>query len=231
MEAVGSCAGIVSILPGTKQAGFIVVRVEILRSQLCTFHDLEVDILKTVVRKNKSQIRELFETVGSAIIIAALIMIFIARAYTVNGESMLPTLHHGERLLVDKVSYRFMAPSRGEIIVFKNPADTSEQFVKRVIGLPGDRVAIIQGVVYINDQPLAEDYTLAPARVGFASQIVPDDTYFVLGDNRNNSEDSRFNRVGFLPKNLIIGRAIWRYWPLNQVNLIFRPTVFKHAPF
>ncbi len=183
--------------------------------------------MRPELRKPKSQIRELFETVGSAVLIAAFIMIFIARAYTVNGDSMLPTLHHGERLLVDKISYRFVEPSRGEIIVFKNPADTSEQFVKRVIGLPGDKVAILQGVVYVNDQAIAEDYTFAPARIGFPPQIVPEDTYFVLGDNRNNSEDSRFGRVGFLPRKLIVGRAIWRYWPLNQVDLIFRPDVFK----
>ena len=193
---------------------------------------LEVDRLKTVVHKKpKSQLRELIETVGSAVIIAALIMIFIARAYTVNGDSMLPTLHHGERLLIDKISYRFIEPSRGEIIVFKNPSNTREQFVKRVIGLPGDKVAIIQGVVYINDQPIEEDYTLAPARIGFAPQIVHESTYFVLGDNRNNSEDSRFSRVGFLPRELIVGRAVWRYWPLNQIDLMLRPAVFKNTAF
>lgn len=195
-------------------------------------HRMEVELLKTVVRKNKGPIRELVETVGSAVIIAALIMIFIARAYTVNGMSMLPTLEHGERLLVDKISYRFVEPARGEIIVFKNPSDTSEQFVKRVIGLPGDKVAVIQGIVYVNDQPIEEDYTLAPARIGFAPQEVPEGTYFVLGDNRNNSEDSRFSRVvGFLPRNLIIGRAIWRYWPLNKINLVLRPEVFKRTAF
>jgi signal peptidase I len=192
---------------------------------------LEVDILKPEIRKRKSPIRELLETVVSAVLIAAFIMIFIARAYTVNGDSMLPTLQHGERLLVDKISYRFVEPSRGEIIVFKNPADTSEQFVKRVIGLPGDKVAISQGVVYVNDQPIEENYTCAPARIGFSPQIVPEGTYFVLGDNRNNSEDSRFSRVGFLPRNLIVGRAIWRYWPLTQVDILFRPNVFKTMAF
>ncbi|NLM41622.1 MAG: signal peptidase I [Firmicutes bacterium] len=193
---------------------------------------LEVTILKPVVhRKQKSQLRELVETIVSAVLIAAFIMIFIARAYTVNGDSMLPTLHHGERLLVDKISYRFIEPSRGEIIVFKNPSNPSEQFVKRVIGLPGDKVAISQGVVYINDQPIEEDYILAPPRIGFAPQIVPEGTYFVLGDNRNNSEDSRFSRVGFLPKELIIGRAIWRYWPLSKISLMPRPAVFTTTDF
>lgn len=184
--------------------------------------------MKPVIqRKQKSQLRELFETIVSAVLIAAFIMIFIARAYTVNGDSMLPTLHHGERLLVDKISYRFLEPARGEIIVFKNPSNPSEQFVKRVIGLPGDKVAIIQGVVYVNDQPIEENYTLAPARIGFSPQVVPEGTYFVLGDNRNNSEDSRFSRVGFLPREMIIGRAIWRYWPLNSISIMRRPEVFK----
>ncbi len=169
------------------------------------------------------------ETIGSALLIAAFIMIFIARAYTVNGESMLPTLNHGERLLVDKISYRFVEPTRGEIIVFKNPANQKEQFIKRVIGLPGDKVLIDKGVVYINDRPVQEDYTLAPARIGFSAQIVPENTYFVLGDNRNNSEDSRFSRVGFLPRELVVGRAVWRYWPLNRLAFIFKPEAFQAA--
>ena len=140
--------------------------------------------MRVVVQKNKSEFRELIETVGFAVVIAAFIMIFIARAYTVKGESMMP-LHHGERLLVDKISYRFVEPSRGEIVVFKYPADPSEQFIKRVIGVPGDIVAVLQGTVYVNSQPVVEDYTSAPARIGFAPQVVPDNTYFVLGDNRN----------------------------------------------
>ena len=187
--------------------------------------------MEKVIQKTKSPFRELAETVVSAIIIAALIMTFVARAYMVDGESMLPTLHHGERLLVDKISYNFVEPARGEIIVFKNPANTKEQFVKRIIGLPGDKVAIIRGVVYVNDQPLDEDYILFPAIIGFAPQIVPEGAYFVLGDNRNNSEDSRFSRVGFLPRKNIVGRAIWRYWPLNQINLMFRPDIFKTTSF
>lgn len=188
---------------------------------------LEVVILRVVVQKNKSEIRELIETVGSAVIIAAFIMIFIARAYTVNGESMMPTLHHGERLLVDKISYRFIEPARGEIIVFKYPADPSEQFIKRVIGVPGDTVAVVQGTVYVNNQPIAEDYISARPRIGFAPQVVPENTYFVLGDNRNNSEDSRFSRVGFVPRELIVGRAVWRYWPLTRISIMQRPDVFE----
>lgn len=187
--------------------------------------------MKVIVHKKKSPFRELLETIGSAVIVAALIMIFIARAYTVNGDSMLPTLRHGERLLVDKISYRFVAPARGEIVVFKNPSNTKEQFIKRVLGLPGDKVAILEGTVYVNEQAVEEDYLLVPARIGFAPRVVPEGAYFVLGDNRNNSEDSRFSRVGFVPDKLIIGRAIWRYWPLNRISLMLRPAVFKEISF
>lgn len=184
-------------------------------------------MLRTVVHhKEKSSIRELVETLIMAGIMAALIMTFVARAYTVNGESMLPTLHHGERLLVDKISYRFIEPARGDIVVFRYPANPKEQFIKRIIGVPGDVVSIRSGTVYVNGVALEEDYISAPPRIGFREQRVPEGTYFVLGDNRNNSEDSRFSRVGFLPRELIIGRAIWRYWPLSKVSLVRRPAAF-----
>ena len=111
-------------------------------------------------------------------IMAALIMTFVARAYTVNGESMLPTLHHGERLLVDKLSYRFVEPARGDIVVFKYPANPKEQFIKRIIGVPGDTVAIKNGIVYVNGIALEEDYISAPARIGFEQQVPPKPTCF-----------------------------------------------------
>lgn len=180
--------------------------------------------MRTVVHhEKKSSLRELIETIIMAGVMAALIMTFVARAYTVNGESMLPTLEHGERLLVDKLSYRFIEPARGDIVVFKYPADPSEQFIKRIIGVPGDLVSIQNGVVFVNGQALEEDYISAPARIGFREQVVPEDSYFVLGDNRNNSEDSRFSGVGFVPKANIVGRAIWRYWPLTEIEIMERP--------
>ncbi|NLY11743.1 MAG: signal peptidase I [Firmicutes bacterium] len=153
-------------------------------------------------------------------------MIFIARAFTVDGASMMPTLHHGERLLVDKISYRFVEPKRGEIVVFKYPANPREHFIKRIIGIPGDKVAIIDGKVYVNDQVLEEDYISAPARIGFSPQVVPEGHYFVLGDNRNNSEDSRARSVGFVPRELIVGRAIWRYWPVTKLTIVRPPEIF-----
>lgn len=185
--------------------------------------------MRTVVHhKPKSNLRELVETLIMAGIMAALIMTFVARAYTVNGDSMLPTLHHGERLLVDKLSYRFVEPARGDIVVFKYPANPKEQFIKRIIGIPGDVVSIQNGIVYVNGVALEEDYITAPARIGFREQRVPEGTYFVLGDNRNNSEDSRFSGVGFVPKENIIGRAVWRYWPIMEMEIMHRPKVFAN---
>ena len=98
--------------------------------------------------------RELVETVGGAVILALFIMTFIARAFTVDGPSMLPTLHTGEKLLIDKVSYRFRPPQRGEVVVFRYPANPREHFIKRVIGIPDDIVSIQGGNVYINGQIL-----------------------------------------------------------------------------
>jgi signal peptidase I len=184
---------------------------------------LEVVKLRTVVHHRKSSIREFAETLIIAGVLAALIMAFVARAYTVNGESMLPTLNHGERLLVDKLSYRFVEPARGDIVVFKYPANPSEQFIKRIIGVPGDVVSIENGIVYVNGQALDEDYISGPARIGFRQQVVPPGTYFVLGDNRNNSEDSRFRSVGFVPKENLVGKAVWRYWPLTEMEIMRRP--------
>ena len=112
---------------------------------------------------------ELVETLIMAGIMAALIMTFVARAYTVNGESMLPTLHHGERLLVDKISYRFIEPARGDIVVFRYPANPKEQFIKRIIGVPGDVVSIRSGTVYVNGVALRLHQCPLASALGTAS--------------------------------------------------------------
>ncbi len=170
--------------------------------------------------------RDLLETVGGAVILALFIMTFIARAFTVDGPSMLPTLHSGEKLLIDKVTYRFRPPQRGEVIVFRYPANPTEHFIKRVIGIPGDTIAIQDGVVYINGQKLEEDYLMEKARGSMAPVKVPPNAVFVLGDNRNNSHDSRSRLVGFVPYRLIEGRAVWRYWPLQALQVLELPPVF-----
>ena len=169
---------------------------------------------------------ELVKTVAGAAVLALLIMTFVARAFTVDGSSMVPTLHDGERLMVDKLTYRFRAPQRGEIVVFRYPLNPREHYIKRIVGVPGDVVEVRDGRVYVNGTPLDEPYLDAPTLGYFAPVRVPPDHYFVLGDNRNNSEDSRDPKVGFVPRELIEGRAVWRYWPLTRISVISRPSIF-----
>lgn len=177
-----------------------------------------------------SDLRDYLTTVIGAVVLAVLVMVFVARAFTVDGPSMLPTLHTGERLLVDKITYHMRTPVRGDVVVFRFPADQSQYFIKRVIGEPGDLVFITQGKVYVNSEPLTELYTAAPALGDFGPYLVPPDSYFVLGDNRNNSEDSRSSRVGFVPRRLIIGRALWRYWPLTRIGALSGQSLAHASP-
>lgn len=180
----------------------------------------------------KSPLREYVETLVGAAILAVLIMTFVARAFTVDGPSMLPTLEHGQRLLVDRLTYRFREPERGDVVVFRYPANPSEHFIKRIIGVPGDEVFIARGTVYINGVALEEDYVNGPMFTGrpFGPVVVQPDTYFVLGDNRNNSEDSRDRRVGLVPRKNIVGRALWRYWPIADMAVMRVPSSFQSIP-
>ena len=173
---------------------------------------------------------EAVKTLVGAAILALLIMTFVARAFTVDGPSMLPTLHDGERLMVDKLTYRFREPQRGEIVVFRYPADPREHFIKRIIGLPGDVVEIRAGRVYVNGSALDESYLATPTWGQFGPVRVPAGRYFVLGDNRTNSEDSRYPQVGFVPRSYLEGRALWRFWPPSRIGILRRPEVFAHLP-
>ncbi len=145
---------------------------------------------------------------------------------------MLPTLENGQRLLVDRLTYRFREPQRGDIVVFRYPANPSQHFIKRVIGVPGDEVYIARGTVFVNGVALQEDYINGPMFTGrpFGPVVVEPGTYFVLGDNRNNSEDSRDRRVGLVPRQNIIGRAVWRYWPLSDMSVIKAPEFLQSFP-
>jgi len=153
---------------------------------------------------------------------------------------MEPGLHDGQYLLVNKAVYFkldlgtlaryvpfidaqegedkfiFHGPQRGDVIVFRYPKDPSRDFIKRVIGLPGDTVAIREGVVYVNGVALRETYTINAGFGDMAEQVVPPKSYFVLGDNRANSSDSR--SWGFVPEENIIGKALFSYWPLSELG-------------
>lgn len=182
------------------------------------------------VPAKKPAFRELGETLLASLALALIILLFVARAFTVEGPSMQPTLHSGERLLIDKISYRFREPDYGDVVVFRYPAEPSQYYIKRVVGLPGDVVRIYQGVLYVNDVPIREPYINGPIIGDFGPVQVPEGHYFVLGDNRNNSEDSRSTRVGPIPRRLIIGRAALRYWPLPKTGWIDSGSVAWASP-
>ena len=152
-----------------------------------------------------------------------LIVQFVGQRTTVNGVSMYPTLEDGDSLIVDKITYKFSDPQRFDIVVFPFQYQEDTYYIRRVIGLPGETVQITGGVIYINGKPLAEDYGWETMQKGgLASEPVTlgEDEYFVLGDNRNNSSDSREPSVGNVLKNSIIGKAWLRIWPVSGFGFV-----------
>ncbi|MGE5561300.1 MAG: signal peptidase I [Chloroflexota bacterium] len=143
--------------------------------------------------------------------------LFVVEPYTVDGRSMRPTLDHGQRLLVSRLAYRDKLPQRGDIIVFRNPHGQGDDYVKRVIGLPGDLVELRLGRVYINGAPLAEPYLGEHPSQDFGPTRVRDDAVFVLGDNRGQSEDSRY--FGDVALSAIRGKVVARVWPLTRAGM------------
>jgi signal peptidase I len=135
----------------------------------------------------------------------------------VDGSSMEPTLHSGAYVLVNKLSYRLGQPAYGDIIVFYYPRDPGQEYIKRVIGLPGDQVEVVDGEVYVNDRLLDEPY-ISAAPIYPGSWTVPDDALFVFGDNRNNSSDS--HTWGPLPISYVVGKAVLVYWPPTDWGLV-----------
>ena len=157
-------------------------------------------------------------SIVAAVVMALLIRTFIVELYIVDGPSMRPTLQHEERLVVNKFIYKIRNPEKGEILIFKYPRDTSRDFIKRVIATGGDTIEIKEGRVYVNDQMLKEDYILEKTRTEYPKVTIPEGTVFVMGDNRNNSDDSRFADVGFVPLDLIKGKAVVVFWPLDNIQ-------------
>ena len=175
------------------------------------------------MEKERSTAEEIKDWVVSIVVAVALAMFirtFIVELYVVDGPSMRPTLESEERLVVNKFIYRFRPPEKGEVLVFQYPRDPSRDFIKRVIATPGDTVEIREGRVLVNDQILAEDYILEKTRSEYPKSTVPEGRIFVMGDNRNNSEDSRFADVGFVPYDLIKGKALLVFWPISQYKTL-----------
>lgn len=163
-------------------------------------------------------VRDFLGTIVPAVVIALVIHVFLAQATRVYGQSMEPNLHTNERLLVEKLSYRFHGPRRGDIVVLHDPTGGSELLIKRVVGLPGERVTISEGRVYVDGVRLEEPYLTQETQGNGRSWTVPPLSVFVMGDNRGASRDSRV--FGPVSLNQIIGRAVLRYWPLDQVGFL-----------
>lgn len=161
---------------------------------------------------------------GAVVLLAWFLITFVAQRTDVNGTSMVPTLEDGDQLICDKISYRFHDPERFDIIIFPYKYQKNTYFIKRVIGLPGETVRIdYDGNIYINGEILDEKYGLEKMTYpGIAEQEITlgDDEYFVLGDNRNVSEDSRYPDVGLIKREDIIGRAWLRIYPFSKFGLI-----------
>lgn len=163
--------------------------------------------------------------IAIALLIAAVVRIFIAEPRYIPSPSMVPTLAVGDRLLVDKISYRLHPPKSGDIVVFEPPPQlqdygytTRQAFIKRVIGLPGQTVQVSQGTVRVDNKPLQEPYILESPQYEMPAVQIPPGSLFVMGDNRNDSNDSHV--WGFLPIDNIIGKATFRFWPWPRVSLL-----------
>jgi signal peptidase I len=163
-------------------------------------------------------LREVLETIVPAVIIALLINLFLAQATRVYGQSMEPTLNNDQRLVVEKISYRFHGPRRGDVVVIRMGDGPSELLIKRVVGLPGEEVMVRDGKVYIDGQPLEEPYIARFTYGDYGPQYVPPLSIFVLGDNRGFSNDSR--AFGMVPIEHIVGRAWFSYWPLDRLGFV-----------
>lgn len=162
-------------------------------------------------------LRELLETIVLSLVIFLLIRLVIQN-YRIESHSMQPNFYEGEFILVNKLAFKLGEPSRGEVIVFHNPGNVEEDYIKRVIGLPGDVVEIRNQIIFINGQELAEPYATNPFNDNYGPITVSDNHLFVMGDNRGNSSDSR--RIGPIPEELIVGQAWLRVWPFNKWGII-----------
>jgi signal peptidase I len=178
-----------------------------------------------LLRRLGSFILEITQIIVFAISIFLFLYLLILQPHKIKGSSMEPNFHNSEYLLTDKISYRLGQPQRGDVIVFKAPPDFKDEFIKRIIGLPNEKITVKEGQVFINDQLLNEPYlpqetkTLAAKAIPEdTSVLIPADSYMVFGDNRNHSFDSR--SFGPISNNKITGKAWFIYWPPAQAGTV-----------
>lgn len=187
-----------------------------------------VESVKTSTEENP--VVEIVKTLATAFILAIGIRTLVAEARYIPSSSMEPTLEINDRLIIEKISYRFKTPQRGDVVVF-SPTDTLKEqnfkdaFIKRVIGLPGETIEVKGGKVYVNGQPIREKYIEEAPEYSYGPETVPEDQYLVLGDNRNNSYDSHY--WGFVPRKNLIGRAIVRFWPFERLGSLDETPLYQ----
>ena len=155
-----------------------------------------------------------------SVVLAVIVILFLYQPVKVEGTSMMPTLDDQERIFINKFVYHFSHIDRGDTIVFWFPGDPTKSYIKRVIGVPGDRVQVDHGTVMINGHPLEEDYVPSEYRddSSMPAKTIPSGDYFVLGDHRSSSNDSR--AWGFVPRHYIYGKAVFIYWPFDKMGVL-----------
>ena len=187
-----------------------------------------VEKVKTSTEENP--VIEIVKTLAPAFILAIGIRTLVAEARYIPSSSMEPTLEINDRLIIEKISYRFKTPQRGDVVVFSPTDKLKEQnfkdaFIKRVIGLPGETVEVRGEKVYVNGKALREKYIEEAPEYTYGPVTVPQGQYLVLGDNRNNSYDSHY--WGFVPRGNLIGRAIVRFWPINRLGSLDETPLYR----
>jgi signal peptidase I len=195
-----------------------------------TKNDEHLGIKTQKIQSEENPVIEIAKTLATAFVLAIGIRTLVAEARYIPSSSMEPTLEINDRLIIEKISYRFRTPQRGDVVVFSPTDKLREQnfkdaFIKRVIGLPGETVQVKGGKVYINGTALREKYIEESPEYKYGPVTVPTDQYLVLGDNRNNSYDSHY--WGFVPRKNLIGRAVVRFWPLDRLGSIDESPVYS----
>ncbi len=170
----------------------------------------------------KSTIKDWAVTIIIFLVVFFFIRTFIGQPVMTNGESMSPTLVHGDRIFVEKLSYLFSKPERGDIVVFPYPADPSKEYIKRIVGVPGDKIDLRNNQFYVNDERIDDPFEIDVVPLGDVQFpiTVGEDEYFVLGDNRIVSHDSRHSEVGLIAEDDILGKASFVFYPINRIKLI-----------
>lgn len=172
-------------------------------------------------KKKRSPARNVLDFIvifGGAILMAYLLQAYLVKPFQIPSESMMPTIDPGDRILVNRLAYRYGSVQRGDIIVFKAPTDPSVDYVKRIVAVAGDTIEVRRGQVILNGETQVEPYITAEQKTSFAAQKVPEGAVFVMGDNRGDSQDSRFWPVPWLNVDSILGKAFLTYWPPNRVG-------------